>query len=77
MVDEQRMIWSYPKYTKQDNPLPVQSRVGRVSLSTEDEKDNSFEFNDLETDERINMDVFQFDMAFPDPLHFCIGFMAH
>jgi hypothetical protein len=32
--------------------------MGRMSLSTEDEKDNAFEFNDLETDERINIDVY-------------------
>jgi len=37
-------------------------------LNTEEEKDNAFEFNDLETDERINIDVFQLEMAFPDPL---------
>jgi hypothetical protein len=37
-----------------------------MRLSTEDEKD-AFEFNDLETDERINIDIFQFDMSFPDP----------
>lgn len=45
-------------------------------MSTEEEKDGAFEFNDLETDERINIDIFQFDMAFPDPLEYCIGFIA-
>lgn len=47
-----------------------------MSQMTEDEKDNAFEFNDLETDERINIDVCQFEMAFPDPLYHCIGFFA-
>ena len=47
-----------------------------MSLNTEEDKDNGFEFNDLETDERINIDIFQFDMAFPDPLYFCIGFIT-
>lgn len=30
----------------------------------------------METDERINIDVCQFEMAFPDPLYHCIGFFA-
>ncbi len=40
----------------------------------EEEKDG-FEFNDLETDERINIDIFKFEMAFPDPMSHCIGFI--
>lgn len=40
----------------------------------EEEKD-VFEFNDLETDERINIDIFRFEMAFPDPTKHCIGFI--
>ena len=46
-----------------------------MRLSTEDEKE-AFEFNDLETDERINIDIFQFDMAFPDPKEYCLGFLV-
>lgn len=33
----------------------------------EEEKESGIDFNDLETDERINIDIFKFDMAFPDP----------
>ena len=43
-------------------------------MSTEDDKD-AFEFNDLETDERINIDIFKFEMIFPDPLTHSIGFL--
>ena len=39
-------------------------------LTTEDE---DFEFNNMETDERINMEIVKFDMNFPDPLQYCIG----
>ena len=46
-----------------------------MRLSTEDEKD-AFEFNDLETDERINIDIFQFDSTFPDPKEYCLGFLV-
>lgn len=46
-----------------------------TEIITEEEKDG-FEFNDLETDERINMDVFQLDMAFPDPKEYCLGFLV-
>ena len=46
-----------------------------MRLSTEEEKD-AFEFNDLETDERINIDIFQFDMTFPDPKEYCLGFLV-
>ena len=42
----------------------------------DDERD-TVEFNDLETDERINIDIFKFDMAFPDPLNYCIGFISN
>jgi hypothetical protein len=42
---------------------------------TEEEKE-ALEFNDLETDERINIDIFKFEMAFPDPFTHCIGFIA-
>ena len=47
----------------------------QTRLSTEDEKE-AFEFNDLETDERINIDIFQFDMSFPDPKEYCLGFLV-
>ena len=43
--------------------------------SMEEEKDG-FEFDDLETDERINIDIYKFDMAFPDPQNYCIGFVV-
>jgi hypothetical protein len=57
MVDESRLIWSYPKYERSQESQATQSRIGRISLNTEEDKDNAFEFNDLETDERINIDV--------------------
>jgi len=41
----------------------------------EEEKD-AFEFNDLETDERINIDIYQFDNSFPDPKEYCLGFIV-
>jgi hypothetical protein len=45
-------------------------------VETDDDKDGGFEFNDLETDERINIDIFQFDMCFPDPKEYCLGFIV-
>ena len=44
-------------------------------METDDEKD-ALEFNDLETDERINIDIVHFDMCFPDPKDYCIGFLV-
>ena len=35
--------------------------------SGKEEDKDAFEFNDLETDERLNIDICKFDMAFPDP----------
>jgi hypothetical protein len=35
--------------------------------------DEDFEFNNLETDERVNMEIVKFDLSFPDPLFYCIG----
>eukprot|EP00347_Sterkiella_histriomuscorum_P022599 403337876 len=79
VVDDQRQIWCYPKFDKNLNTSQLsqaQSKYNkRLSLETEDEKD-AFEFNDLETDERINIDIFQFDMSFPDPKDYCLGFIV-
>jgi hypothetical protein len=44
--------------------------------SIDEEEKDALEFNDLETDERINIDIFQFEMAFPDPKEHCIGFLV-
>jgi hypothetical protein len=41
---------------------------------TDDEE--AFDFNDLETDERINIDIVKFDQTFPDPQTHCIGFFT-
>ena len=38
-------------------------------------EDDDSDFNDLETDERINIDIVRFDNNFPDPQCYCIGFM--
>lgn len=43
--------------------------------SNEEEKE-SIEFNDIDTDERINIDVLKFDLDFPDPFEYSIGFIA-
>lgn len=31
------------------------------------EEDSAFDFNDLDTDERVNCEIIQFDLNFPDP----------
>ncbi|CDW78183.1 UNKNOWN [Stylonychia lemnae] len=77
VIDEFRQVWCYPRFDKSQNTLSMQQKQQnyRHSLSTEEEKDG-FEFNDLETDERINIDIFQFDNTFPDPKEYCLGFIV-
>lgn len=36
--------------------------------------DDAFDFNEFDTDERINSEIIQFDLSFPDPLFYCLGF---
>lgn len=69
MIDETKQIWCYPKFQLANKKLSrKQERV-----STEDEDSD---FNDLETDERINLDIVKLDNSFPDPIHYCIGFLT-
>ena len=42
----------------------------------EEIEDDNFDFNDIDTDERINGDIIKFDSQFPDPDKYCIGFIV-
>jgi hypothetical protein len=40
------------------------------------EDEEAFDFNDLETDERVNIDIVTFAKGFPDPQSYCLGFFT-
>ncbi len=64
LIDPVHFIWTYPQFQPQ-----------KKQEDMSDVEDNA-DFNDLETDERFNNDIIQFDFNFPDPMHYSIGFMG-
>jgi hypothetical protein len=46
------------------------------SVQSREEETDGFEFNDLDTDERVNSEIIQFDYSFPDPLNYCLGYYS-
>ena len=70
-MDESRQIWCYPKYEG-----AIDTTITSNKMNEDPDADDDFEFNGMDTDERINVDVTMFNIAFPDPLLYCIGFIA-
>jgi len=64
-------IHKQKNYSQTNSPQKIRDSAVRVS-----EEDDAFEFNDLDTDERVNSDILQFDINFPDPSDYCIGFIV-
>ena len=53
-------MWCFPQLITLKEP----ELEHKEKLATDDEDSD---FNDLETDERINIDIVRFDNSFPDP----------
>jgi hypothetical protein len=68
-LEDQHAIWTFPRFNPHINGLPVIN-----SVQSREEETDGFEFNDLDTDERVNSEIIQFDYSFPDPLNYCIGY---
>ncbi len=64
VIDSSNLIWTFPQFKFQ--------KAGEYQNSDEEDAD----FDDLETDERYNNDILQFDINFPDPLQYSIGFVG-
>jgi hypothetical protein len=59
-LDAQKAMWCYPELIVSKEP----EQEKKEKMVTDDDDSD---FNDLETDERVNIDIVRFDNSFPDP----------
>lgn len=73
-LDAHKSIWCFPEFTPHTHHHPEPAK--NIKDSQEPTEEDDSDFNDLETDERINIDIVRFDNSFPDPSLHCLGFLT-